>query len=218
MFDLDESFITSLGLWKWLEIILLWFVGWYDFLLIVQATVLVLMSSVQKMGRKKAWTSVLIIASGATALETVGVLTGYPFGQYHYTENLKPLVLGVIPWAVPFAWVAVIMGLHLIVCYWMTCEKRWLVALAVAFLALLFEILLEPFATDVCAYWQWYSLDTPPANYVFFFLAVLGLDRLAPLPVKTSGKADWICETVLAVFYVLILFVLIFTGRLSLGL
>ena len=40
----------------------------------------------------------------AEAKESIGVATGYPFGQYHYTGTLGPAVLGV-PVLVPLAWV-----------------------------------------------------------------------------------------------------------------
>ncbi len=37
------------------------------------------------------------------AVEWVGSTTGFPFGQYHYTEHLQPQLLGV-PLLIPLAW------------------------------------------------------------------------------------------------------------------
>jgi putative membrane protein len=42
------------------------------------------------------------------AVEHIGVTTGFPFGGYHYTDILNLKVLGVVPLAVPFAWLLVI--------------------------------------------------------------------------------------------------------------
>jgi putative membrane protein len=42
------------------------------------------------------------------AVEHMGVTTGFPFGGYHYTDTLNLKVLGVVPLAVPFAWLLVI--------------------------------------------------------------------------------------------------------------
>ncbi|HUS83913.1 MAG TPA: carotenoid biosynthesis protein, partial [Anaerolineales bacterium] len=36
--------------------------------------------------------------------ETIGVATGWIYGAYHYTEQLGPLFLGLVPYLIPFAW------------------------------------------------------------------------------------------------------------------
>ncbi len=51
--------------------------------------------------------SVFTLAWGA---EHIGVTTGRPFGSYRYTEALQPQLLGVVPLAIPFAWLMVAVG------------------------------------------------------------------------------------------------------------
>ena len=36
--------------------------------------------------------------------ESVGVATGWIYGPYHYTDQLGPLFLGLVPYLIPFAW------------------------------------------------------------------------------------------------------------------
>lgn len=36
--------------------------------------------------------------------ESVGVATGWIYGPYHYTEQLGPLFLGLVPYLIPLAW------------------------------------------------------------------------------------------------------------------
>ena len=38
------------------------------------------------------------------AFESVGVLTGWVYGPYHYTELLGPRFLGLVPYLIPVAW------------------------------------------------------------------------------------------------------------------
>ncbi len=49
--------------------------------------------------------SILLIS---WAVEHIGVTTGFPFGGYHYTETLNLKILGVVPLAVPCAWLLVV--------------------------------------------------------------------------------------------------------------
>lgn len=45
----------------------------------------------------------LIVLVLAWMIEWLGVMTGFPFGDYHYTEILRPK-LGNVPWLIPIAW------------------------------------------------------------------------------------------------------------------
>jgi len=44
-----------------------------------------------------------LIAAGAWAVEALGIATGLPFGEYHYTALLQPQ-LGGVPVIIPLAW------------------------------------------------------------------------------------------------------------------
>lgn len=59
-------------------------------------------------GRVLGWrkTIVFFVASVAISLasELIGTTTGWPFGNYAYTEGLGPKVLGRVPYTIPLSW------------------------------------------------------------------------------------------------------------------
>jgi bisanhydrobacterioruberin hydratase len=52
----------------------------------------------------------LLVFLLAWAVEHVGVLSGVPFGRYHYTDALQPQLFGIVPLAIPCAWLMVATG------------------------------------------------------------------------------------------------------------
>ncbi len=45
-----------------------------------------------------------IVAATGLAFESVGVATGAVYGPYHYTDQLGPKFLGLVPYLIPVAW------------------------------------------------------------------------------------------------------------------
>jgi putative membrane protein len=52
----------------------------------------------------------LLVFGLAWAVEHIGVTTGMPFGRYRYTGVLQPQLLGIVPLAIPCAWLMVATG------------------------------------------------------------------------------------------------------------
>lgn len=133
--------------------------------------------------RAGAWRAALalaLVAAGGLGAEVVGVATGLPFGRYHYTAVLAPLLPGHVPLAVVCAWVYVVFAATtsarvLLARY---TEVRQLHAQAsslaviglAAILALGLDLLLEPVAVRVEGYWVWDVTGpyygVPLANFV----------------------------------------------------
>ena len=106
-------------------------------------------------------------------IEHIGALTGFPFGTYAYTNVLEPKLIGVVPLAIPFAWLLTItaaLGLgELILGREMPTDRpnRYPNAtrvLTAAVFALLLDVTIEPFAVHINHYWVW-STSTQPAYY-----------------------------------------------------
>src|SRR5436190_1199972 len=57
-------------------------------------------------GRRGAIGGVISFA-GAWIVEHIGETTGLPFGRYTYTDVLQPQLFGVVPLAIPCAWLMV---------------------------------------------------------------------------------------------------------------
>jgi putative membrane protein len=58
----------------------------------------------QRLGWKQTiFLAVLVFLTGLT-FESIGVATGFIYGPYHYTDNLGPKFLGLVPYLIPIAW------------------------------------------------------------------------------------------------------------------
>jgi len=59
-------------------------------------------------GQREGWgraLRLLALVFGVSLLfESVGVVTGWVYGPYHYTNKLGPLFLGLVPYLIPVAW------------------------------------------------------------------------------------------------------------------
>lgn len=101
-------------------------------------------------------------------VEHVGATTGFPFGTYSYTDVLQPQVLGVVPLAIPFAWLLIVtaaVGTSELILGRDGASHRvsaTKVLMAASF-ALLLDVTIEPFAVHINHYWVW--SDSPSGSY-----------------------------------------------------
>jgi uncharacterized membrane protein len=156
---------------------------------------------------------VLVAGGGGLLAETVGVHTGFPFGDYRYTGTLGAEVLGV-PALVPLAWImmawpAVLVGRALAV-------TPWLVVPVGAVALASWDVFLDPQMVDA-GHWVWAHpapglpgvADVPLTNFAGWLLVAAlmvyllhratppgtGLDlRAGPAPLLylwTYGSSVW---------------------------
>lgn len=136
-------------------------------------------------GAARRWAGVVIVLS--LAVETLGALTGFPFGSYTYTDRFGP-VLGVVPLAIPLAWQVVLTNALFLVRGVARHLPRWGEAVAAGFVATVYDAVLEPFATSVKGYWHWRDHAVPLQNYIAWLVVSTVLVRLfAP---TNAGRAD----------------------------
>lgn len=123
-------------------------------------------------------------------IEHVGATTGFPFGAYSYTDVLQPQVFGVVPLAIPFAWLLIVpaaLAVGEMVLYrdgTPSADAQRVrpsqVLMAAAF-ALLLDVTIEPFAVNINQYWIWNDPDAgsyygiPFSNFVAWFVTSLVL-------------------------------------------
>lgn len=156
-------------------------------LLIIQGTMLGVWL-VAHYGRRGLLGSLLILVFG-WFVEHIGTTTGVPFGPYWYTDVLIPKVLGVVPLAIPFAWLLVVPSSLGIVEFLRqnrntandTPSQRnnssniLLQALGAGTLAVLLDITIEPVSVHVSNYWVWSDTvsgfyGVPVSNFVAWWL------------------------------------------------
>jgi len=131
--------------------------GWSDFVFLLLGANVVGLAGVSAWGARRTLAALAWVALGSGLIETIGTLTGWPFGSYSYTAALGPR-LGVLPLAIPLAWWVVLVPL------WVLAAGRWggiglsdrlLRIGSVAVAAVLVDLVLEPVAWQLRGYWLW---------------------------------------------------------------
>ncbi len=192
---------------------------WPDGLLIVLMAATILASLTCRLPGQNVMLASVIIAFIAGAVQSVGGLTGIPFGPYVYTDHIGQELFKPLRWAVPVLWLVVILSsrdaARLVLRPWRETRNYgfWLLGVTVALVVLL-DFGLEAFATQVKHYWiwsptklrsDWYS--APWVNFLGWALtAVLILAFATPAllkkkPVKYSPEYQplivWLAANVL---------------------
>jgi uncharacterized membrane protein len=161
-------------------------------------------------GQREGWNraeGLLALVFGVSLLfESVGVATGWVYGPYHYTEQLGPKFLGLVPLLIPVAWFMMsypsfVIADRLIPSGW----KRWQRLLSVAAIGGLvmtaWDVIMDPimvaggnwvwdtqgayFGIPLQNFWGWWlTIFTTFALYLWLFgkgarPAEAGFDRLA---------------------------------------
>ena len=189
-FRLTPAWAQSLPLPAWLTTFVAFCLRHGDFVSMLLASTHVYFSAVDRLGLKKARTSAAVILVASGILETVGTLTGIPFGNYTYTDAFGPRLGGVLPLAIPLAWFAVVAGAHLTFSqYWHGASPAPL-AIATGAFALLFDFLMEPFAYAIRGYWIWAGNYVPPQNYFSWFIFSALMAWITPLYARPSPRPD----------------------------
>lgn len=108
-------------------------------------------------------------------VEHIGVITGLPFGAYQYTDVLVPQIGGIVPLAIPFAWLLVVPASVGTAAYLLrmgatdypyrpptlrpsppfTVVGVVRAVVVAATLTTLLDMMIEPVVTRVTNYWSW---------------------------------------------------------------
>ena len=100
------------------------------------------------------------------AAHTLGAISGIPFGQFTFTDELGPELFQRLPWAMPLIWIVVVLNsrgtARLILRPWRKTKTYgfWLIGLT-AVLTVLFALALDPFASRIKNYWLWTPAKFP---------------------------------------------------------
>jgi putative membrane protein len=131
----------------------------------------------------------LIILVCAFGIETLGASTGFPFGDYHYTDRFGPM-LGLVPLTIPLAWHVVVTNALFLVRAVAPHVSRLAEAALVGVLSTFYDFILEPFATTVKGYWIWTEGSVPPLNYLAWFILSGLLVRIFAPTLSTNFRLD----------------------------
>ncbi|SDB90628.1 putative membrane protein [Pelagirhabdus alkalitolerans] len=123
----------------------------------------------------------IVVALSTFFVEILSVETGFPFGEYSYSNILGPLVAGV-PFTIALAWVGVLFN-SLIMSTQSNKTKR---ALETGLWIVIIDLILDPVAV-LEGYWTWYNpgtfsyYDIPLTNFITWFILGALLSYMFPL-------------------------------------
>lgn len=187
-----------------------------DAIWMVLAAGVVYFQALRREGPRRARVWALVIIVGSALAESIGAMTGFPFGSYKYTDNLGWRILGVLPFTIPLAWLVIVFAARDLLLNFLPQIGRWKLALGVGGIALLTDLNLEFVAWKVRAYWVWYPFERGPIpswppwqNYVsWFVLATLFALVTRPTKAPAGLSERWRPPLVLLLMNLLFLVVL----------
>lgn len=123
------------------------------------------------LGPHRATLSLLALTAFAYAIETVGVVTGLPYGGFYYGDALGPKALGLVPYLLPVSYLPLVIGA--VGAAWGP-QSRVLHVLGAAVLLTLIDGVLDPGATAL-GFWVWAAdgsyYGVPAVNYLGWLLS-----------------------------------------------
>ena len=142
-------------------------------------------AAVEGLPTARRWAVTILL--GSTVAESIGATTGFPFGPYRYTQNFGWLIGGVVPVAIPLAWLVILLCGRTLILRLRPRVSRLELALGVGLVALVTDLNLEFVAWKVRGYWIWYPdlrglvPAWPPAqNFVAWFILSFALTLALP--------------------------------------
>ncbi|MGD0611067.1 MAG: carotenoid biosynthesis protein [Anaerolineales bacterium] len=127
--------------------------------------------------------------------ESAGVATGWIYGPYHYTHQLGPLFLGLVPYLIPLAWFmtsypAFVIADRLLPAEWNRLGRLLAVAAISGLVMTAWDLVMDPFMV-AAGYWVWETrgpyFGIPLQNFWGWWLTVFTSIALYLL---ISGKAS----------------------------
>ncbi|HEX2182573.1 MAG TPA: carotenoid biosynthesis protein [Rubrobacteraceae bacterium] len=105
------------------------------------------------LGARGAVISLAALALFGYAIETVGVVTGFPYGPFYYGDALGAGIFGLVPFLLPVSYAPLVIGA--VAASWSPdLRHRWLWVLRSALLLTLIDGVLDPGAASL-GFWVW---------------------------------------------------------------
>jgi len=139
---------------------------WPEAVLLLLATVSTIAALARHLPLQNVLSVALAIAPASGAVTWLDLKTGVPFGLFTTGGNAGPKLFNVVPWALPLIWVVAILNsrgvARLVLRPWRKTHTYgfWLIGVTAA-LTTLFDLSLDPFASQVKHYWYWEPTKFP---------------------------------------------------------
>jgi putative membrane protein len=147
-------------------------------------------------GFRRGFTIILILSILPVIIEGIAVWTGFPYGNFEYSNSLGSLIFNLVPLSVSFAYLPILLG-SLFVASELT-FKKYSFSLITSFFMVIVDMVIDPAAVSI-GFWSYnikgFYYGVPLSNFIgwlltgyiyamiFYFLS--GKDYF-PLPISTS--------------------------------
>ena len=122
-------------------------------------------------GKKRGLLLLAALGSYALIIESLAIHTGFPYGNFTYTDVLGNKIFGLTPWTVAFAYPPI-----LLLTYWYARQRhtnKWQIWFSTAFGAMLIDMVLDPAAVRL-GFWHWnkpgFFYGVPLINFLGWLL------------------------------------------------
>lgn len=78
------------------------------------AMALPLVLGLRRLWDRRSLAGITLLALWSYLIEGIGVRTGWPYGQFRYATGLEPLLLGIVPVALPLFWLPMVLSSRLL--------------------------------------------------------------------------------------------------------
>lgn len=173
-----------------------------------------ILAAVRWLGYRDAFLLFAVFGVFALIVESMAIITGFPYGEFSYSSELGFKIFGIVPWTVFFAWTPLILAAY--VCVRKLLDHLYLRIVALAVLLTAFDMVLDPGAVKM-GFWSFaekgWFYDVPLTNFLgwllsgalgalIFELFVSKVNPLLPVPVQLmqSGFLTVYYWTFVAIF------------------
>ena len=108
----------------------------------------------------------------AYAIESTGIITGFPYGAFHYGSMMGTKLFGIVPIILPFAYVPLVLGAYYVA--QKLTGNRGMIITITAMILVAFDLVLDPGAAAL-EYWVWENpglyYGIPLTNYLGWVLS-----------------------------------------------
>jgi putative membrane protein len=126
------------------------------------------------LGARRAALSLISLSAFGYVVETIGVLTGFPYGPFYYGDALGGRILGLVPFLLPVSYAPLVIGAAAAAWSPGSQDRTVLWVLRSALLLTLIDGVLDPGATSL-GFWVWPEggayYGVPPSNYAGWLLS-----------------------------------------------
>ena len=97
--------------------------AWATFACTITCFTFTVLHAVSRLGWKQALTLIALCFLISLLFECIGVKTGRVYGPYHYSNQLGPKFLGLVPYLIPLAWFMMMYPAYLMA-HWLTPRRH----------------------------------------------------------------------------------------------